>query len=325
MPHLKHSMRIPLVLFGLICAAASCLAEILPSGNVYQMCADADAIIIGDQLQGDTSSVSKWLKASVQDAPTSIVMNDLGKLSKSIDAYWQRDSKLQPQLLTTRHFVAFLKHRAGTWQSMDTIESSGVWGSGGMIWIQDGICYRYSQAFNPGPYDLSKAIKLNTETELLKAIDVGLDDAAKWNMALSTADPLLRAQALTKYTLASTSPESPRGTYRYRTREPLRKLGQTAVPALRSQLKGWRDGDSLNEVVLILRDIGPEAKAAVPDLVALLKHPERVHPSYVIAALKTSGNASIIDEIKPFLEHSDEQVRSAAMDAIKTLSPKKDQ
>jgi hypothetical protein len=283
------------------------------------MCADADAIIIGDQLQGDTVSVTKWIKGAAAASPASIIVTDIAKLSKSLRS---RATGEPVKALTTHHFVAFLERKDGTWRSMATIEDSGLCGSCGMIWIQDSHCYRYIQAMNPGPYILAEARDAKTENELLRAIEVGLRDATAWSVALSVSDPVRRAQALAAYTLNSTSPESPRSTYRYRARDPLRKLGQAAVPALRVQLAKWREGDSLDEVVLVLYDLGQDAHTAVPDWVALLKCPERANPYYVISALRTAGDSSNIDDIKPFLKHSNKQVRTEATDAINALTKK---
>jgi hypothetical protein len=87
-------------------------------------------------------------------------------------------------------------------------------------------------------------------------------------------------------------------------------------------LAKWREGDSLDEVVLVLYDLGQDAHTAVPDLVSLLKRPERANPYYVISALRTAGDSSNIDDIKRFLKHSNEHVRREATDAINALTKK---
>lgn len=286
------------------------------------MCADADAIVVGEQIDGDTVTVTKSIKGGADPAPATIVITDLVKHSKLIDAFWSRIGKQPVKSLTTRHFVAFLERKEGNWYSMATIEDSGLCGSCGMFWIQDDHCHWYVQAGNPGPYDLAEAKDFKSEADLMRAIEVGLSDAAHWSKALNTEDLALRAQAIAAYSLASTSPEKPRTTYRSRAREPLRKLGASSVPALRSQLARWQAGDSLNEIVLTLYDIGHDARAAVPDLVALLSQPERAHPYYVISALRTTGDQSNISDVKPFLEHPHRQVREEAAAAVKALGEK---
>ncbi|MCB1230973.1 MAG: hypothetical protein KDN19_11930 [Verrucomicrobiae bacterium] len=315
-------MRVVLALLSLFCATSSCVADMFPHWDVYWMCADADAVVVGEQLDGDKVTVKKWIKGADSDAPATIFIAGISKHSKSINAFWSRLGKQKATTLSTRHFVAFLVHEDGTWKSMATIEESDLCGSCGMIWIQDGRCYRYAQAMNPGPYDLYEATDLKSEADLMRAIEVGLRDADVWSKALNADDLALRAQMLSAYALASTSPENPRDTYRYRTREPLRNLGAVAVPALRSQISKWQEGDSLDEVVLILYDLGPVAQSAVPDLVTLLRQPERANPYYVISALRTTGTSSKIPDIKPFLKDPNEQVRREATDAIKALAEK---
>lgn len=315
-------MRVVVALLSFFCATSPCVADTFPQWDVYWMCADADAVVVGEQLDGDKVTVTKWIKGGANDNPGSIIIADISKHSKSINSFWSGLAKKPPTTLTTRHFVAFLGNTNGTWRSMATIDESGLCGSCGMIWIQDGQCYRYAQAMNPGPYELYEAKDVKSEADLMRAIEVGLHDASAWSKALNTQDIALRAQAISAYTLNSTSPESPRSTYRYRARDPLRKLGQAAVPSLRAQLTKWRDGDSLDQVVLVLYDLGQDARTAAPDLVALLKHPERANPYYVISALRAIGDSSNIDDIKPFLKHSNEQVRKEATDAINALIKK---
>jgi hypothetical protein len=106
-------------------------------------------------------------------------------------------------------------------------------------------------------------------------------------------------------------------------RESLRSLGKIAVPALRAQIRKWRQGDSLDEIVLTLYDLGQDAHESVPDLVMLLKQPERASLYYVLVAIETTGDSSNIDDIKPFLKHSDQQVRKEAEAAIAVLSKAK--
>lgn len=288
------------------------------------MCADADAIILGEQLQDDNAKVTKWIKGAPAYAPATIVVTDIHKLSKSLGAFWARAYKKQPvKTLTTRRFVAFLEHKDGGWQSMATIEDSGLCGSCGMVWIENSRCYRYLQAANPGPHDLYEAKDVKTEKELLDAIETGLRDDEAWQKALNNSDQILRAQALVHYALPSSSPEAPRHTHCFRVRELMRGFGMAAVPALRAQIRKWRQGDSLDEIVLTLSDLGQDAHEAVPDLVNLLKHPERANPYYVLTAIKTTGDSSNIDDIKSFLKHSNKQVREEAEVAITTLSKAK--
>jgi hypothetical protein len=118
------------LLLFLLYFTQSSFAENFPAWDVYWMCANADAIILGEQLQDDSVKVTKWIRGATASAPSTIVITDIHKLSKSLGAFWLRAYKKQPvKTLTTRRFVAFLEHNGGGWQSMDPLEDSGLCGS----------------------------------------------------------------------------------------------------------------------------------------------------------------------------------------------------
>ncbi len=101
-------MRISLALFSLFCATGSCVAGLFPQWDVYWMCADADAIVVGEQVDGDKVTVTKWIRGAANTAPATIVITDINKHSKSVNAFWSRIGKQATTTLTTRHFVPFL-------------------------------------------------------------------------------------------------------------------------------------------------------------------------------------------------------------------------
>ena len=314
-----------LCLITLVVSVRSVVADTFPHWDVYWMSADADAIVLGEQTNGDQIKVLKWLRAPMEAEMTQqhLDIKGLGKHSKKINAFWSKFKKTDSKLLTTRRFVAFLNRIDGSWESIATIDDSGLCGSCGLIWIQEGQCYRYSQVMNPGPYDLFEASDNKTEKDLMAAVKIGLKDAEGWHRVLAIKDKSARASALAEYAMASTSPENPRSTYRFRVREPLRSLGGTAVAALRSQIAKATPKDSLNEVVLILYDIGKDAKEAVPDLITLLNDDKRANPYYVLSAIRTTADARAIEAIRPFLKHENAQVREEAEKAIAALEPSK--
>lgn len=294
------------------------------------MCADADAIVLGEQKEGDNVTVIKWLRppSTPGPPPETMVIAHLGEHTKDINAYWSKTERLFSPAINTRRFVAFLTRRGDEWWSMATYDISGYCGSCGLVWIDQGKCYRYIQSMNPGPYDLTDeaiypdAIKWNlkTEKDLLAAIDVGMADAVKWRESLVIKDGPTKAAALAAYAMASTSPEQPRKTYRSRVREPLIALGKSAVPAIRHQIASYKEGDSLYELVQAIHFIGASARDLAPDLLPLLQMPDRVDPGYVLGALGAIGDKSAIPQIQPFLNHSQENVREAAREALKKLS-----
>jgi len=75
----------------------------------------------------------------------------------------------------------------------------------------------------------------------------------------------------------------------------------------------------LNTLVLTLYDIGKEAKPAVPHLVRMLEQKGRTSTYYILAALRTTGDLSVVDSVRPFLADEDMQVRSQAAETLAWL------
>jgi hypothetical protein len=284
------------------------------------MSGKVEAIIVGEQTEGDQVQVKQWLLKPAAMAPDSITVEKLAKHSKVINAFWSRAGGKEPKGLQSTRFVAFLHHEEGRWYPEGTAEDDGIYGSCGLIWIEDGMCHRYHQAKNPGPYDLFDATPGDTEASLLKEIATGLVDAAAWKETLAIEDPARRAEAIVRYAMESTSPEKPNQSYRWSVREALRITGATALPAIRTQLAKWQPGDSVDELVLSLYDFGQAARSEVPDLLALLKQPERCHTEYVLNALGAVGDASLIPILQPYANDADEHLCRAAREAIEKLA-----
>ena len=136
-----------LCLITLVVSVRSVVADTFPHWDVYWMSADADAIVLGEQTNGDQIKVLKWLRAPMEAELTQqhLDIKGLGKHSKKINAFWSNFKKTDSKLLTTSRFIAFLERNDGSWGSIATIDDSGLCGSCGLIWIQEGQCYRYSQ------------------------------------------------------------------------------------------------------------------------------------------------------------------------------------
>jgi hypothetical protein len=294
-------------------------ADTFPDWPVHFMSGRVEAIIVGEQTEGDRVQVKQWLLKPAAGAPDSIAVEKLAKHSKAINAFWSRAGGTQPKELRSKRFVAFLHQEEGRWHAEATIEESGLCGSCGLIWIEDGKFYRYHQVMNPGPYDLLDPEAGDTEASLMKEIATGLADAAAWKEALAVEDPARRAEGIVRYAMESTSPEKPNQSYRGRVREVLGTMGVAALPAIRAQIARWQPGDSVNELVLCLYDMGPAARGEVPGLLVLLKQPERVHTGYVISALGTVGDASVVPVLEPYANGGDENLHKAAREAIKRL------
>src|SRR4051794_19275079 len=104
-------MRHIIALLSLFCGANLCVADTFPQWSVYWMCADSDAIVAGEQIEGDNVTVTKWIKGAPNAAPATIVITGISKHSKSVNAYWSRIGQQAATALTTRHFVAFLERK----------------------------------------------------------------------------------------------------------------------------------------------------------------------------------------------------------------------
>jgi hypothetical protein len=318
--HQLRPMKLRAILLCLLGLLGTGGADTFPEWPVHFMSGRAEAIIVGEQTEGDLVQVKQWLLKPAAGAPDGIRVDKLAKHSKLINAFWSRIGGKEPKELRSKRFVAFLRHEEGRWYVEETLEDSGICGSCGLIWIEDGKCYRYHQVMNPGPYDLLDPAPGDTEAGLLKEIATGLADAAAWKEALAVEDPVRRAEGIVRYAMESSSPEKPNQSYRGSVREVLRTTGAAALPAIREQIAKWQPGDSVDELVLCLYDMGQVAHSEAPVLLALLKQPERAHGYYVISALGTVGDASVIPILEPYAKGGDENFRRAASEAIERLS-----
>lgn len=313
-------MKLPAILLCLLGSLGTGSGATFAEWPIHFMSGRAAAIIVGEQTEGDKVQVKQWLLKPAAGAPDSIMVEKLVKHSKVINAFGARIDGTETKGLRSNRFVAFLRQEEGRWYAEGTEEDSGICGSCGLIWIEDGKCYRYHQVMNPGPYDLLNAVPGDTEVSLLKEIAVGLADASAWKEALAIEDPARRAEGIVRYAMESTSPEKPNRSYRWSVREALRTTGAAALPAIRAQLAKWQPGDSVDELVLCLYDLGQAARSEVPDLLALLKQPERSHTEFVLNALGAVGDASLIPVLEPYANGGDESLRRAAREAIERLA-----
>ena len=312
-------MKISAILLCLLGSLDTSGADTFADWPVHFMSGNVEAIIVGEQTEGDLVQVKQWLLKPAAGAPECITVEKLAKHSKAINAFWSRIDGKEPKRLHSTRFVAFLHHEEGRWNPEGTAEDDGIIGSCGLIWIEDGKCYRYHQVMNPGPYDLLGTEPGDTEASLMKEIATGLADAAAWKEVLAVEDPPRRAEGIVRYAMESTSPEKPNRSYRWGVREALRATGAAALPAIRAQLAKWQPGDSVDELVLCLYDMGQAAHSEVPGLLELLKQPERGHTEYVLNALGTVGDASLIPVLEPYATGMDENLHRAAREAIERL------
>jgi len=308
-----------------VCGLVSTLqADSFPGYSVDQMCDMADLIIEGTYLGKNRIRINKILKATPLLAKDTKVVDvvKLDQHSRSVGFPLQKDSKA----ITTKDLVVFLvfKKEAGTWTSIATIDADGNCGSCGLLWYDASTCYGYVQIMNPGPFVLVSAkenewrIPKNV-ADLRADIKTGLANSREWRRSLAIKDPGKKAQALARYLLKGTTPKGDKGTYLYYVREPMAALGKEAVPTLIKILKTAPAEEKLNEVVLVLYDIGPAARPALSELTKLLAKPDRVSTSYVLSALGATGDPRAIPDLEKYSKSEDKGLAKDAEDALTRL------
>ena len=295
-----------------ITALLTVAAERLPTWSPHTMCAEADAIVAGERVGANRVVVHDWILPPPEghEAGSIVTIIGLEKHARVIGSREPGEGQGRRRL-TSQRMLCFLEAKGDGWRPIAAAEA----GSSGLVWLEEGRCYRYEQLQNPGPYCLLPAQDHRTEKGLRAAVSQGLADREHWARAQAITHPEEQAIVLCSYLLERTSPERGRSTYRSRVRQILPKLGGLAVAELVLVLRNAMPGDKLDEAVLILNDLGPAARPAVPDLVALLKRPGLAHPARVIETLGRIGDASVAHQLLPFL-NDELRVRAAVAGAM---------
>lgn len=306
-----------LSLLGAIAFTPSLLqGEELPVWPAHWMCGEAEAIMLGERVGANRVKVLEWLLPPTDGEGQSMEIDLLG-----LDQHRRmvRTGRHQAPVkgsgrkaLKSQRLLCFLDRKGGGWYSLAAVGA----GSSGLVWIEEGRCYRYEQAMNPGPLELVAYRACATEEDLRAEIRLGLADRQEWSEAQTIVHPQEQAIVLAAYLLARTSPEGDHATYRQRVRQVLPKLGHHAVEEILELLCSAQPDDRLGEAVLILHDMGPAARRAVPHLVALLEKPEQVHPIRIIEALGRIGDASVAPQLLPFLKNGALQIRAEVATAM---------
>lgn len=158
-----------------------------------------------------------------------------------------------------------------------------------------------------------KAVKelLKKEPRLAKRIEDYLI-YAEFRRVLCISDPNEKAVRLCRYISPRMAPEGYLGQYDSLVRKHLRELGECAVKPLVAILAKAEPGHKLDTVVLMIYDIGKPAKTAVPHLLRILEQKSRTSTYYILGALQTTGDLTVVDSVRPFLADKDIQVRSQA-------------
>ena len=298
--------------FGLV--PSSTRAQELLVLSAHEMCADAEAIVSGERVGVNEVRVHRWiLKPS--DAATdgrNIMIAGLEKHHRMVGARNPPAGQDRPAgRLTSQRLLCFLERKGNDWRVM----AAAPEGSSGLVWIEEGRCYRYEQRGGPDSCVLLPSLDYRTEGELLAAVEEGLADRSEWEAVREIAHPEEQAIVLCSYLLERTSPEGRHGTYRKRIRRVLPKLGKQAVKELLVLLREAAPGDNLNDAVLVLHDLGPSAVVAVPELVTLLERPGAADPQPIIEALGRIGDATVAPRLLPFLTN-ELRIRAAVAGAM---------
>ncbi len=99
---------------------------------------------------------------------------------------------------------------------------------------------------------------------------------------------------------------------------------KASVPEL-IKLLNHKNTDVRTTVLDILRRIGPAASDAIPSLIKLLPYEDETRSDYIFAIIGGMGTAAepFMLEIAKYLDHEDINVRRAATNTLKRISPEK--
>ena len=102
------------------------------------------------------------------------------------------------------------------------------------------------------------------------------------------------------------------------------EASKAAVPKL-IKLLNHEDSDVRTAVLDILRRMGPAASDAIPSLIKLLPYEDETRSDYIFAIIGGMGTAAepFMLEIAKYLDHEDINVRRAATNTLKRISPEK--
>ena len=297
-------------------------ADTAPDYSVDEMCNMADIIVEGTYLNGDKVKVEQVYKApeGIKMEGEIINVEQLGKHNRKSGF----DPNENSPEISTKNLVLFLIYSKEDkkLRPISTVEEMKVLGSCGVFWFDEKACYGYEQLMNPGPYYLVSA-KENEYSRVPKTIKhmrieikTGLENSKRWKETIAIADPKKKAEALSKYLLKWTAPEGDKGSYRREIREQMGALKADAVPSMVDVLKKAKPDDKLDEVVLIIYDIGTPARDTVLYLCELLSSPKQVYTGYVLGALKTIEDPTAIPKVRPLLKSEDFQISIKAALAL---------
>lgn len=303
-------------------------AGLLPGFTVDAMCDQSEMIVEGKYLGDNKVKILRIYKKSehFKKNPKELEIDYFDKHSRLIYNGFMRKGTI----LKTNNVVLFLTYneKINKWDSLYTIDKQDGCGSCGLFWYDNIACYGYIQIKNPGPYVLvsSKEIKGHRIPKNIKVLRSeiinGLINSRRWRSSLALENPSEKAKALAKYLLSSTSPKYDKGTYHYLVRDHLPQLKEHAVSVLIETLRKSQPKDDLNQIVLILYDIGYDAKPAVPFLCKLLNCPRQVYTGYVLSAIKTANDPIAIKDVRPFLKHKDFEIAATAAETLGALNDK---
>ena len=303
-------------------------AGVLPRYSIDVMCDMADVIIEGTHLGGNKVKIDKVLKDSIllDDETETLEVSRLSEHSKTV---WN-DSVIKGKILETKKIILFLVQDKSlkVWESISTIDRIETCGSCGLFWYDDTSCYGYMQALNPGPYVLVSAkiaegLIPKTLGDMRIDVATGLANSREWQRSLSIKNPSMKAEALARYLLKSTSPQGDKGSYLHSVREPMAALGKDAVPVLIHVLRTAPAGERLDVTILALYDIGSPSVQALPELRELLTQPERVYTEYVLSALGSTGDATAKNDLEAYAKSSNKRLAEAAKETLKKFYSEK--
>ncbi|MBL8752129.1 MAG: HEAT repeat domain-containing protein [Planctomycetes bacterium] len=260
---------------------------IKPHPSPFRMANEAKVVVEGKAAADGTVVVTRrWFVAPDETVGATLLVPSLPNASKVPFAFGQKSDAIVPDVV----LLFLVRAKGGEWEPLLRIDGDNA---RGIVWIEGEKVWDYSQAVNPGPYELSRAHHMDgaayvatTPADVRRQVEAGLAARGKWVATLALADAEARARAVVGWIGA----QSPDGAFWYERvwgdlAPAIKAEGRRAMPFLAKVVATHAEADAVAVACRALSDLGPDARDAVPSMIARLRDLRGAAPIDMVRAL----------------------------------------
>ncbi len=278
-----------------------------PHPSVFRMANEAVVVVEGTAAADGTVTVTKnWFTAAGETVGATISVPTLPLASRKPFAFGLKNDPIVPDAV----LLFLVRAKDGTWEPLLRIDGDNP---RGIVWFEGDRVFEYTQMINPGPYELCRAdhqdekVKLLTKPEEVRQqVAAGLVARAQWGKVRAIADGETRTRELVGW-IGSQAPD---GKHWYERvwadlGPAIKAEGVRAVPFLAKVVATHDEADAVSTACRLLLDLGPEARDAVPSLIARLRDLRGAAPVDMVRALQAIPDKRAIAVLLDQLEAKD--------------------